>query len=65
MPTFQSSLSVVIDNLVISLLEELNGGESLDLNHLYLVGGGIHLCNHDVLIILNIKQVIRRVINKW
>ena len=34
--------------LVVSLLEQLDGGEALDLDVLQLVGGGVHLGDDDV-----------------
>jgi hypothetical protein len=37
--------------LVVSLGEKLNGWESLDLDILNLVGSGVHLGNHDLVIV--------------
>ena len=41
--TIQSSLAVVVNDSVVSLLEELDGGEPLDLHVLQLIGSGVHL----------------------
>ena len=38
--------------LVISLFVQLDSGEALDLGVFELVGGGVHLGNHDRLVIL-------------
>ena len=52
--TLERPLSVVVDHLVVSLLEELDGGEALDLDVLQLVGGGVHLGDHDVIVVLEL-----------
>lgn len=44
----QCSLTVVVDHFVITLLEQFDGGEALDLDVLQLVGGRVHLGDHDV-----------------
>ena len=49
--TLDSSVSVVVNDLICALLEEFDGGEALDLDLLQLVGGGIHLGNDNVLVI--------------
>merc|ERR1719383_1106644 len=51
---FQCPLSVVVDHLVVALLEELDGGEALDLDDLDLVGGGVHLGDNDGLAVLKV-----------
>lgn len=38
--------------LVVSLFVQLDGGEALDLGMFELVGGGVHLGNHDRLVFL-------------
>ena len=40
--------------LVVSLGEELDGWESLDLDILNLVGSGVHLGNHDIFRVLEV-----------
>ena len=57
MLTFKCPLSIVVDNGVVSLLEELDGGEALDLDLLHLVQGRVHLGNHNVLVVLNIRNL--------
>jgi len=52
--TFQRPLAVVVDDLVVSLLEELDGGEALDLDVFKLVGGGVHLGDDNVLRVLEL-----------
>ena len=49
--TLERPLSVVVDHLVVSLLEELDGGEALDLDVLQLVGGGVHLGDDDLVVV--------------
>merc|ERR1719402_342951 len=43
--SFQRSLTIVVDDLVITLLEKLDGREALDLDVLQLIGSGVHLGN--------------------
>merc|ERR1719244_87045 len=50
--SFKRSFSIVVDDLVLSLLDEFDGGESLDLDVLQLVGSGIHLGNDNGLMVL-------------
>merc|ERR1711915_394898 len=50
--SFKRSFSIVVDDLVLSLLDEFDGGESLDLDVLQLVGSGIHFCDDNGLIVL-------------
>merc|ERR1719244_606629 len=45
--SFKRPFSIVVDDLVLSLLDEFDGGESLDLDVLQLVGSGIHLGNDN------------------
>ena len=45
--TIQSSLAVVVNDGVVSLLEQFDGGEPLDLHVLQLIGSGVHLGNDD------------------
>ena len=52
--TFQSPFAVVIDDFVVSLLEQLDGGESLNLDVLELVGSRVHLGNDDVFVVLEL-----------
>ena len=49
--TLDSSVSVVVNDLICALLEEFDGGEALDLDLLQLVGSGVHLGNDNVLVI--------------
>ena len=50
--SLERPLSVVIDDLVVALLEQLDGGEALDLDVFQLVGGGVHLGDDDALMVL-------------
>ncbi len=45
---------VKIANLVVSLGEQLDGGEALDLDVLKFVGGRVHLGDDDVLGVLEL-----------
>ena len=45
--TIQSPLAVIVDNCVVSLLEQFDGGEPLDLHVLQLIGSRVHLGNDD------------------
>ena len=45
---------VVVDDLVISLGEQLDGWSSLDLDVLELVVGGVHLGDYNVLRVLEL-----------
>ena len=54
-----AELTVIVDNLVVSLLEEFDCGESLDLKVLDLVGGGVHLSDHNgVRVLVMLTQLV-------
>lgn len=50
----EGPLAAVVHDLVVALLEELDGGEALHLDVLNLVGGGVHLGNDDALVVLEL-----------
>merc|ERR1711963_602445 len=50
----QGPLTIVVNNLIAVLGEVLEGGEALDLDRLDLVGGGVHLGNHNILTVLEL-----------
>lgn len=50
----ESPLATVVNHLVSLLLEELDGGEALDLDVLELVAGRVHLGDNDVLAVLEV-----------
>ena len=45
--TIYCSVTIVVDDFIISLLKKLNSGESLYLNIFQLIRCRVHLCNHD------------------
>jgi len=45
--TIKSPFAVIIDNSVVPLLEQFDGGESLDLDILQLISSGVHLGNDN------------------
>merc|ERR1719186_1238105 len=47
--TIQSSLSIIVNNLVVSLLKQFDGWKSLNLNILQFVSSGVHLGNDKFL----------------
>ena len=49
--TLDSSVSVVVNDLICALLEEFDGREALDLDLLQLVGGAVHLGDDDALVV--------------
>merc|ERR1719495_1571576 len=48
----EGTIAVVINDFIATLGEKFNGGEALDLDLLEFVGGGVHLGDDDISIVL-------------
>ena len=60
--TIKCSLSIVVNDLVGLLLNQLDGREALNFDVFKLIGGGVHLADDDALVILtkSMKTSIKR-----
>ena len=60
--TIKGSLAVVVNDCVVSLLKQFDGGEPLDLHVLQFIGSGVHLGNDDSLMI---RVLLSKFVPNW